>query len=166
MDQPMTKREWNEIWPNIDRNLLRKDWSPGKTTALQMVKYSLELDGPELTSTPNHPESKTEEHRREIASNVESVEKITGKLKSLQLERTSDESEEDDLLMLDFTTSLAKTMPSILEGNYDERLATVMDLSRQTAELLTRKSRRLANLQPEVLAEIMDKKSERGLHGT
>ena len=101
------------------------------------------------------------EHRQEIANNVESVEKLTNKIRSLQLERDEDE-DPDDHLMLDFTTDLALTMPSILEGDYDQRLATVMRLSKSTAELLTKKSRRLAGLQPHP-NELKDKKEQRRL---
>jgi hypothetical protein len=81
-----------------------------------------------MTSTPMH-ESRTEEHRRNIAANVEEVDILTEKIKKIQLDQTDDETDKDDMTMLDFTTTLARTMPSILEGTYGERLDTVMDLS-------------------------------------
>ena len=165
LDQPISKKDWNAIWPTVDKNLMRKEWSPGKARAIQMVRDALDIHGPEHTSTPMDPKkSKTEEHRQILADNVESVEKITSKIRSLQLERDTDEdSDPDDHLMLDFTTDLAQTMPSILEGDYDQRLATVIRLSKSTAELLTKKSRRLAGLQPEMVTEMMDKKEQKRL---
>ena len=65
----------------------------------------------------------------------------------------------DDHLMLDFPTNLAQTMPSILEGDYETRLATVLRLSKTSEELLFNKSRRLAGL--DVLPNEIEDERER-----
>ena len=141
IDHPLLKKDLNDLDTTLLRKdwpvMLRKEWSTGKTKAIQAVRDSLDIQGPELTSTPK---SKTEEHRQEIANNMESVEKLTNKICSLQTEKEDDEDQDDHLnLMLNFTTDLAIHMPSILEGDYDERLATVTRLSKSTAELLSKK---------------------------
>jgi hypothetical protein len=155
------KRDWNIFTP-LDRQQLRKNWSPSKTSLLEMAKYNLEHDVPAMTSTPMH-ESRTEEHRRNIAANVEEVDILSETIKKLQLEETDDEAVQDDMIMMDLTTTLGRTMPSILEGTYEERLSIVMDLSRKTEEVVTRKSRRLAHLQPEKLLEMENKREKRRL---
>ena len=86
------------------------------------------------TSNPKTQEqSKTEDGRRVLAGNIESIEAITNTIRSLQIER-AESPDMDDHLMLDFTTNLAHTMPSILEGNYETRLATVLRLSKTSEE--------------------------------
>ena len=94
-----------------------------------------------------------------MASNVQSTEELTTEIRSLQLEVES--TDEDEQLMLDFTTDLARTIPSILEGNYDARLVTVIRLSKSSTELLTKKSRRLAGLKPTL--ELKDDKEQKRL---
>ena len=65
----------------------------------------------------------------------------------------------DDHLMLDFTTNLAQIMPSILESDYETRLATVLRLSKTSEELVFNKSRRLAGL--DVLPNELEDERER-----
>ena len=71
-------------------------------------------------------------------------------------------TDEDEQRMLDSTTDIARTMPNILEGTYDERLETVLRLSKSSPEILTKKSRRLAGLKP-TPSELKDAKEQKRL---
>jgi hypothetical protein len=161
------KRDWN-IFNPIEREKLkqRQNWSPSKSQLLELARSNLENDvptsRPTRTSTPRL-NSRTEEYRRNLQENVEEVDELSATIRKLQLEGTDDEELQDDLVMNDFTTTLGHLMPSILEGTYQERLSVVMDLSRKTEEVVTRKSRRLAKLQPEKLAEMENKREKRRL---
>ena len=69
----------------VDKPGLRKVLSPGKAQAIKLVKN---IQGPDHTSTPQNPEqSKTEDGRRVLAGNIESIQAITNTIRSLQIER-------------------------------------------------------------------------------
>lgn len=151
-----------------------KEWTPGKqdlidtvraiNTNLDQLRSEVNLD-PLRTSTPTQPrKSRTEEKRLLLKNNVENIEHLSKQIRDLHI--SDDDFDEDDVLLLDYATEIAKTMPELLEGNYQQRLNTVNKLTRSSEEVLREKSRRLAGMQPTENDPLRDEQERKRLEWT
>ena len=110
---------------SLDKDVQRKEWTPDKLNAIQAVRNIQNLGEPEQTSTPLRS-SETEHNRLILEADVQAIEDLTTGIRSLQLNEES--CDEDEQIMLEDTTDIARTMPCLLEGTYEQRLATVNQL--------------------------------------
>ena len=102
------------------------------------------------TSTPVQS-SETEQKRVLLHTNVEH---LTTEIRNLRV--SEDSFDDNDLLLLDYATDIARSMPCNLEGTYDhcEPVSQVLLGGPQ------KKSRRLAGLQP-TSNELKDEKEKK-----
>ena len=70
--------------------------------------------------------------------NVENIERLSRQLRDVHI--SDDDFDEDDVLLLDYATEIATTMPELLAGDYQERLATVKKLTRVQRRCCRRKA--------------------------
>ena len=77
---------------------------------------------------------------------MEHIEHLSKQIRDLHVR--DDDFNDEDLLLMDYATDIARTLPSLLEGTYQQRLNTVKELARSSEEVLRKKSWRLAGLQP------------------
>ena len=95
---------------------------------------------------------------------MEKIENLSKQIRDLHI--SDDDFNEDDVLLLDYPTEIAKTMPELLEGNYQQRLNTVNKLTRSSEEVLREKSRRLAGMQPTENDPLRDEQERKRLEWT